>query len=66
MADDVLMLLGKLEQCVYPVMLLVCLSWREMRVSRNDEKPTGFPPIMSQSPDDAQADRSQSSPEDLI
>jgi hypothetical protein len=66
MSDDVLMLLGKLEQCVYPVMLLVCLSWREMRVSRNDEKPTGFPPIMSQSPDDAQADRSQSSPEDLI
>jgi hypothetical protein len=52
MSDDVVMLLGKLEQCVYPVMLLVCLSWRELRPAASGENPAGFPPILSQSPND--------------
>jgi hypothetical protein len=45
-----LFLLGRLERSVYPVMLLVCLRWPEVRSATTSAASAGFQPIMPLAP----------------
>ena len=52
-----LMLLGRVERSAYPVMLLVCLRWPEVRTATTSESPAGFQPIMPLAPGTDEAPR---------
>jgi len=52
-----LLLLGRVERSAYPVMLLVCLRWPEVRFATASHSSAGFQPIMPGGPGPEEAPR---------